>query len=199
MSIIETRGDRFGQVACREALRAATAAPHARLHQHAGFATVENGTIALPAYRALLARLYGFYEPFERALDTDPIRTRWLAADLAWLGIEAPALARIQTCAEIPPYPCRTSRLGALYVVEGSALGGRQLSRGLERLLGQGSADGRRFLVGRDADTGAAWRDFVERLIAADAEMSGRTTLIAAATATFAVFETWLADWSETE
>lgn len=184
-------------IACREALRIATQAPHARLHRHAGFAAVADGTIDLPAYRTLLARLYGFYLPFERAVDADPMRTRWLAADLAWCGIDAAARARIVACAELPRLPCPASRLGARYVVEGSALGGRQLARGLDRLLGPVGAEGRRFFAGRGADTGGAWTNFAAELAAFDGASAGRARLIAAACTTFAAFEVWLSDRSD--
>lgn len=191
-----------GQLApfdCRAALRIATQEPHARLHRHAGFAAVVDGTIDLPSYRTLLARLYGFYLPFERALDAEPMRTHWLAADLAWSGVDAEARAGIRSCADIPPLPCPASRLGALYVVEGSALGGRQLARGLDRLLGADCAEGRRFFAGRGAETCSAWTKFAAQLAAFDAAPAGRTILIAAATATFAAFENWLSDWSNAE
>jgi heme oxygenase (biliverdin-IX-beta and delta-forming) len=198
--LLTTIGESLSQlpapIACREALRIATQAPHARLHRHAGFAAVADGTIDLPTYRALLARLYGFYLPFERALAAAPMRTQWLAADLAWSGIDAAARGRIRACADIPPLPCLASRLGALYVVEGSALGGRALSRGLDRLLGPEGTDGRRFFAGRGADTSSTWSKFVADLAAYDSASPDRPRLIAAAAATFAVFENWLSDWS---
>ncbi len=179
-------------------LRAATQAPHERLHLHAGFALVKNGTISAAAYQALLIRLYGFYHPFERAIGQDRIRTHWLESDLAWSGLDAASFPRLRLCADIPSYGCAARRLGALYVAEGSALGGRQLCRGLDRLLGLESRDGRRFFAGRGADTGPAWAEFLDRLAAVGQEPAGHTALVSAAVETFEVFEIWLNGWDDT-
>jgi heme oxygenase len=192
-------GDRTerGQAHCREILREATRGPHERLHQHAGFAIVNDGTITRRDYRALLSRLYGFYEPFERAVGAGDLRTQWLKSDLACLGADAATIAGVSLCADIPRYEGPERRLGALYVVEGSALGGRQLSRGLDRLLGAGRVEGRRFFAGRGSDTGAAWLGFLGQLASAGSEPIGRAVLVSAAVETFEVFETWLGGWSD--
>jgi len=188
------RLDPAAPTSCREVLRAATQDPHERLHHHAGFSAVKDGTIDLPGYRALLARLYGFYLPFERALGVDPIRTQWLERDLVSLRVD---LAWVSLCGQIPRYACAERRLGALYVVEGSALGGRQLARGLDRLLGREAIDGRRFFAGRGAGTGPAWLGYLDRLAAVGSEPAHRAALVGAAIETFAVFETWLGGWSD--
>jgi heme oxygenase len=182
----------------REILRAATQGPHERLHVHAGFSSVKAGTITLEDYRALLIRLYGFYLPFERAVGGEDLRTQWLANDLACLGADAVALSRIPLCTDFPSYHGPENRLGALYVVEGSALGGRQLSRGLDRLLGEDPVEGRRFFAGRGAGTGDAWVDFLARLASVGSEPQGRAALVRAAIETFELFEIWLSGWSET-
>lgn len=185
-------------LSCHDELRAATREPHERLHLHCGFSAVNDGTITIQNYQALLIRLYGFYLPFERALGEESFRTSLLASDLAYVGINGNALSHIPLCVDLPRYDYEPSRLGALYVVEGSALGGRVLSRGLDVLLGTASVDGRRFFVGRGAGTGAAWLDFLNRVSSAGYETSGRAALVSAAVKTFTVFETWLNGWHET-
>jgi len=182
----------------REVLRVATQGPHERLHLHAGFASVKAGTITLADYRALLIRLYGFYLPFEHAVGSEDLRTQWLARDLASLGTDEAAVSHIPLCADFPSYDGPEDRLGALYVVEGSALGGRQLSRGLDRLLGEDPVEGRRFFAGRCAGTGDAWVDFLARLASVGSEPQGRAALVRAAIETFELFEIWLSGWSET-
>lgn len=182
---------------CREMLRVATRAPHERLHLHAGFSAVKDGRIERPDYLALLIRLYGFYLPFDIAAGQEPVRTQWLAEDLSALGFGAASLPCIRLCADIPRYDCQPRRLGALYVVEGSALGGRMLGRGLDALLGATAIAGRRFFAGRGAATGTAWLGFLDQIAAIDAEPSGRAALVSAAVETFEVFETWLHGWDE--
>lgn len=190
--------DKFQLTLLRDALRSATDAPHERLHLHDGFSRVKDGTISLLQYRALLVRLYGFYLPFEHAVGAEPLRTRWLEADLAWSGVNADTISHIPRCADVPRYDGADRRLGALYVVEGSALGGRQLCRGLDRLLGRQAIDGRRFFAGRGAETGAAWLGYLDRLAAAGPEPTRRDGVIGAAIETFAVFEKWLSGWDKT-
>jgi heme oxygenase len=185
-----------GATSCREALRAATQAPHARLHLHSGFSSVQDGTICLADYRALLVRLYGFYQPFERAVGLAPIRTRWLESDLVWLGLNPGAFPRIRQCADLPPLTSPDHRLGALYVVEGSALGGRQLARGLDPLLGKVSPDGRHFFSGRGSATGTAWRDYLRQLETVDAHPERQAVVLTTAIQIFDAFETWLETWS---
>lgn len=184
---------------CRIALRSATQDSHERLHRHAGFSAVKDGTISLPDYRALLTCLYGFYLPFERAVGVDNIRTQWLEEDLIRLGVNSASFPRIRLCATIPRYDCPERRLGALYVVEGSALGGRMLCRGLDRLFGKESIEGRRFFAGRGADTGNAWVAFLDRLASVGPAPIGRTALLSGAIETFEVFESWLSGWDETK
>jgi heme oxygenase len=112
------------------------------------------------------------------------------------VGVEATTVARIRLCADIPRYDGLERRLGALYVVEGSALGGRVLCRGLDRLLGVEAIEGRRFFAGRGAGTGDAWRGFLDRLATVGPEPIGRAALVSGAIETFEAFETWLGGWS---
>ena len=177
------------------ALRAATQEAHERLHQHAGFAAIQDSTIGLADYRDLIARLYGFYLPFEVALEIVPERTNSLAADLDVMGPKAPR-ERVSICGALPRLDSAYRRLGALYVAEGSALGGRALARKLDRLLGEYDVAGRRFFVGRGAGTNAAWKRYLLRLAAAPTDPSVHAEIIEGAVETFAAFEDWLNGWS---
>lgn len=80
-------------------------------------------------------------------------------------------------------------------MIEGSALGGLELERSLDRLLGSGTTAGRRFFKGRGAGTKPAWTAYLEQLVTASTERHATATIIAAATETFAAFETWLSGW----
>ena len=176
-------------------LRAATQDVHDRLHRHVGFAAVQDATIGMADYQDLIVRLYGFYVPFEAALAIPPDRSNWLAGDLRALGLKRPPHA-IPKCGHVPRLDSACLKLGALYVAEGSALGGRELARGLDRLLGKDVTQGRRFFIGRGAGTGAAWRSHLAQLSAAPPEPSTRAEIIRGAVETFAAFEHWLDGWS---
>ena len=178
-------------------LRGATDAVHQRLHRHPGFAAVQDETIDRAQYTALLKRLLGFHRPFEIAAGLAPLRSHRLADDLAVLQGAGATLENLPLCRDIPPLHGPEDKLGALYVVEGSALGGRGLARHLDALLGVGAPDGRRFFSGEGTGTGVAWRAYLARLAGVSPDPAVRRRVIGAATATFAAFENWLRDWNE--
>lgn len=180
----------------REALRAATSVVHERLHRHDGLAAVQAGTIDRAAYRQLLIRLYGFYRPFEAAAQLAPERTRWLEHDLDALGVSAAERDTLPRCAAIPPRFSPDQVLGARYVVEGSALGGRGMARHLDPLLGLGVTAGRQFFSGHGSDTGSVWRDYLALLSMEPRSVPQCGAIIDGADATFAIFEQWLAGWN---
>ena len=179
----------------RLALRTATQDAHDCLHRHAGFAAVQDSTIGLADYQELIGRLYGFYVPFEAAMAIGPERSNWLARDLEALAIKR-SLDAFPKCDYVPRLDSAHRRLGALYVAEGSALGGRDLARGLDRLLGDGVTKGRQFFIGRGAGTSAAWKAYLVRLSAAPPEQSAQAEIVKGAVETFAAFEHWLNGWS---
>ena len=177
----------------RDELRVATADVHARLHLHAGLAAVAAKRIDVSGYRQLMLRLYGFYLPFEIAARLAPVRSGWLADDLTALATPGYRLATASLCSTLPRLDSPQAVLGALYVVEGSALGGRGLARQLNCILGDATLSGRRFFASDGADTGRAWRAFVDRLDRV--AHRDRTIVIDAAIATFCCFETWMDGW----
>lgn len=192
----------------RARLREATREVHERLHHLPAFAALARGRIDLAGYRRLLARLHGFHAPVERRLrdaarhgrscgidPRDHARAPLLEADLLHLGLDRPALGRIPRCASLPGLGSAGRLLGCLYVLEGSRLGGRQLARGLDRLLGPGEADGRRFLAGGGEAPGEPWRRCcaaIERHGSGDDARAAE--MAAAARETFACFENWLTE-----
>jgi heme oxygenase len=181
----------------RDLLRSTTSEIHERLHGHRGLSAVQDGSIDRAAYTALLSRLYGFHRPFELAAKIDPQRTRWLESDLTVLGVDAERRSALPCCSLFPTSASPAYILGARYVVEGSALGGRGLARGLDGLLGSGASAGRCFFSGYGAETGAMWRNYLDLLSSAPNTKAVRTAAINGATATFAIFEQWLAGWDK--
>lgn len=148
-------------------LRRETAAQHRELE-----ATVDiTARLAAPeSYRQLLAAFYGFYAPLElqlrRAAPTlDAMhgrfeKCRWLAEDLAQLGVADPT--QLPRCRSFPRLDNRPRVLGTMYVIEGSTLGGRHISA----LLDAGAAADmpRRFFTSYGSEVGTMWRSFVAQL-----------------------------------
>lgn len=184
----------------RDRLREATQAAHERLHRHAGFAAAARGDITRDDYRLLLARLYGFHHPFEcataaRATDfsldlAERRRAPLLVQDLASLGVDAITVERLPLCGEEFGWTDAAALLGALYVTEGSTLGGVLIARALARV----ATDARRFYLGHGERNGEMWRNFVARLEAIEDD-AGQAAAIASAQRTFLAFENWMNGW----
>ncbi len=169
---------------------------HERLHHVPAFQALAEGRLDRAGYAALLRRLLGFHASIEAALAAAPPlaaygidlaerrRAPLLRADLAHLGapVEAPL-------APVPAFATAAHALGALYVTEGSTLGGRHLARGLDHLLPAG--EGRGFLLGHGARHGAMWQACCAAIEACGAEPGGLAGMEAGAGETFAAFEAW--------
>lgn len=80
----------------------------------------------------------------------------------------------------------RSAAVGTLYVIEGSSLGGRVLSKRLQESLGIGPNSGGRYFFGHGAETAAHWCAFLAWL---DAMRLDRAGAEAAASAARSVFE----------
>jgi heme oxygenase len=86
--------------------------------------------------------------------------------------------------------------LGARYVVEGSALGGKSLGPQLDGLLGAGVVAGRRFFTGHGAATGDVWRSYLADLASVPDVALNHAAVVDGAIQTFTIFEQWLEGWS---
>ena len=100
--------------------------------------------------------------------------------DLAFLGYPIPNQA-VQ-----PPAPEWPAVLGAMYVIEGSTLGGQLITRHLEQTLNLRDGNGYSYFMGYGPHTGAKWREFgsmVERF--AESAPDHHTSIIDSAKGAF--------------
>lgn len=182
-----------------ERLRSETASLHAAVEREAGLV---DRALTRERYRLLLARLYAFHAALEpaiaRALD-DPAffeprrRLDRLAADLDALG----AGARPAPAAAAGTGPAgEAAAFGALYVLEGSRLGGRIVARHLAALLGIGPGGGASYFAGEPGETARLWHGFGDRLTARAPALAA-DAVVAGAVATFEAFRTVVCPPSE--
>lgn len=165
-----------------EQLRQQTRDCHDRLEAQLDLLDV---TLGKARYTALLVRFHALWQGLEPQLASllneafwaPRRRLPWLDADLAALGLAPPAAVRA------PALGDEASALGALYVVEGSTLGGRVILRHLDRLGLQPA----RYFSGYGEATGAMWKGFVTRLEAAPA--AAAPAIVAGASLTFDHFQ----------
>ena len=174
-------------------LRAATASAHAALERDLGW---EARVATLGGYRDLLGRLHGFHAAWEpaigAALDDGAFfesrrRLAALGDDLAFLGLTEPEIGGLPWARPIAlagPAPA----MGALYVLEGSTLGGRVIGRHIAAAHGLGG-EGLAYYSGPGARTGAMWSAFRARLDSFDGEGEA---VVAAANDTFDAMRRWL-------
>jgi heme oxygenase len=190
----------------RSRLREATSEAHARMHLHPGFAAAATGRIPARDYADLLARLYGFHDGFEADFATAPAemaqavelprraRSAAIAEDLRALG-RAEDLAASPLRPSLPARRSEPQWLGALYVTEGSTLGGAAISRALGQA---GFAPGqRRFFEGYGGRRSAMWRSLLARLESHAGDPQAAAEAEGSAQAYFAAFEAWMADWRD--
>ncbi|MBV9492163.1 MAG: biliverdin-producing heme oxygenase [Verrucomicrobia bacterium] len=176
-------------------LREATRPAHQRLEDRLA-AMLE--TISLAEYRALLARFFGFYHPMEERLAAFadecglPLRSRTplLVRDLLALGLPAGAVSMVPLYGCLPELNDPTQALGALYVVEGAALGGQVIAPRLQAQLGVTPENGVAFFYGDGPGTGPRWKAF--RQVLAGYPIGDAPAAAQAALQTFESFERWL-------
>lgn len=92
-------------------------------------------------------------------------RSPLIEADLDYLGAEIPALKHRPTPwfssdVHSQPEARYASFLGAMYVMEGSTLGGQYIARHVEQALGLQPGAGNAYFRGYGDQTGAMWKSF---------------------------------------
>lgn len=148
------------------------------------------------AYRALLTGWWGFLAAFEPAVAAmlEPAfhaprrKLHLLRQDLQALGLAAATIDRLPICESFPPPASEAEALGALYVIEGSTLGGQLIARRAIDLLGPDVPLA--FLRPYGPAVGAMWRAFRMHLLDRVA-LQAEDIAIASARATFVQLSSW--------
>ncbi|MEM1095886.1 MAG: biliverdin-producing heme oxygenase [Bacteroidota bacterium] len=168
-------------------------------HEAAEFAFNLEAVLQRPAaYARILQRFHALHSQVEPllsvwdwaslGLDFDARRKLpALNADLAFLGV-APLTDR-QPAA---PFALAThaEAVGALYVIEGSTLGGRIIAKQVRKALGFTQTQGARYFSGYGAETGAYWKRFSHAVNAfGNREQQNWLPIINGAVMTFAAFQ----------
>jgi heme oxygenase len=156
--------------------------------------------VGLPDYREYLERTYGFYRPVEQMLERLGV---WPALELDGSArVKLPLLTRdllelerdpslLPICAALPQLGGGIPEAaGCAYVLEGSTLGGRVVSRHVQTRLGPQVPH--RFLDAYGADTGDRWQAFRAALRGFADSRETQNRIIAGARQTFESFTRWL-------
>lgn len=152
-------------------------------------------------YARLLRIFYGFFQPLEQRIHA--LVDDRLVPDIGERRQSTALLDDLRTIREedqdlrqAPPMPFISTvaaAMGALYVLEGSTLGGRVISRMLTRQLDRQPEDGITFFNGYGKDTGEKWTTFTSSLNDyANRHPEETNTIVAAANETFTAFRHWI-------
>ena len=118
------------------------------------------------------------FQPLKIDLGSIGRRRDWLAADLHALATALPA----------PQSLGLGHGFGCLYVLEGSALGGRVISKRVKQTLGLGPATGGAYFHGLGRQTASHWSDFLTALNMIPAKSAMGANAEGGAIATFLAF-----------
>ncbi len=161
---------------------------------------------SLEDYRNLLIKFYAFYQSFEIKMRESLVNHRIdlnyaerqnapkLLFDLKNLGMPESEIAKIGHFEDLPALDSMEKVFGALYVVEGSTLGGQYISRHLKEKFHLDETNGIAFFSGYGKDTGKMWNDFREKITAFSATSDDHEEIIRSANDTFSAFGKALAE-----
>jgi heme oxygenase len=162
------------QPAAADAVLAELRASTRRQHDRIEALLALDAPMPLSRYATILLGFQHFLTQWEREVaDAMPARLQgWLAGrgrldflaqDLDFLRLHLPALPRRAVAVAprcLPEEPSVAAAFGALYVIEGSALGGQVIAPRLKRELGLEPGRGASYFHGFGDLTGCMWREF---------------------------------------
>ncbi len=152
-------------------------------------------------YVSLLKAFYGYFKPVEEAIFRhvnervlpdiqDRRKADYLLKDLSFLHQQS---QHLPLATEIPVMGNVYQAMGALYVLEGSTLGGRSITRMLLKNPQVNlQTDQVQFFNGYGEATGKMWTSFVQVLNQLSTNTVDVEAMVAAADQTFLLFKNWL-------
>lgn len=149
-------------------------------------------------YRTVLHRLLGMVEAWEGVAERglperilpmirERNRAHLLREDLADLGCPAMDAPRPR----LDGFGTKAELLGAMYVMEGSRLGGLFIARHVDGALGLDSGDGSRYFRGFGEETKPKWAEFM-RLLETEISEDESEDAIRGAKKMFGAFGEWM-------
>jgi heme oxygenase len=185
-----------------EAIREATSENHKRLENSTLLLSISQKDLSLENYILILKKFYGFFQPLEQSIGvfqsslsqllpdySTRRKAEWLQQDLNALVTDTDAKL---ICTDLPKISQLAEAWGCLYVLEGSTLGGKMISRVVEACLGLGPRNGASFFNGYGEETGTRWKNFTKALTEYSTASGEDEKTIAAANETFLKFGQWI-------
>lgn len=151
------------------------------------------------AYLSVLKLFYGFFHPLEIEVSkhVDPTllpdyeerrKSTALLSDINYLsGTQDP----LKLCDDLPVISNSRQAIGALYVMEGSTLGGKIIKSILIKNLGADGSKGFDFFGGYGDDTESKWNVFKQTVNEKFSDPATHDEILTAANDTFKKFKRW--------
>ncbi|WP_159473635.1 biliverdin-producing heme oxygenase [Dyadobacter sp. 3J3] len=185
-------------------LRQKTSESHVNLEENRFSKAILGPEVKLSDYQLYIAKLYGVIKACEN--DIFPViasiltdmgerfKSRLMLDDLLKTGFS------IDQVTSIPVFKFNklsvSDALGAMYVIEGSTLGGKILYKHMNQVLGLNEQNGASYFYGYGQQTGLLWKSFITTLAQYAVEENCEEEIIFSAVSTFNLIAHWL---NETE
>lgn len=172
-------------------LRTETRPYHEALEQNQFNENLTAGTLSWETTAHFLAKMYGFLKPYEDHLRHYTLPLAWqqehrYRAHLILEDLQV-APAALPLCPTLPPLDTLPRLIGAMYVLEGSTLGGQVIAR----QLAKAGIPARAYFTGYAERTGPLWKLFCQQLGEA-ATPETEDEIVLSASSTFQHLQTWL-------
>ena len=174
-----------------QALRLETRPAHDHLEQNTFNQQLTTGTITEATTAYFLGKMYGFLAPYEARLRQQHLGPEWeidtrQRAHLILDDLQQPS-SSLAICPDMPPLDTWPQLLGAMYVLEGSTLGGQVISR----QLAKANIPLRLYFSGYGEQTGPRWKAFCQ-LLTQEATPDNQAAIVQSASLTFQKLDAWL-------
>lgn len=157
-------------------LKADTAPQHAALEAHPLLQALMMPTVSRKQYFRYLSRMQKIVEAYEAAvlplLAGSPLAfaatkssAQLIAEDLYTLSFAGEQAVSLSAFV-LPQNLSLSFAWGFAYVVEGAKLGGRVIFKHLQKIIGLTASEGGAYLANAGANTGAEWKEFLQKLSA---------------------------------
>ncbi|MCE7066255.1 biliverdin-producing heme oxygenase [Dyadobacter sp. CY326] len=187
-------------------LRKQTAASHQKLEDNHLSKAILEANVTLADYQTYLSALYGVTLGCEKCVfpliqNVIPDLNQRFRSQLIANDLRATGFPQTQIDA-LPVYtftlPNVAEAMGAMYVLEGSTLGGRMLFKHINKTLGLTENNGASYFWGYGEQTGPMWKLFVTAFTQFALETEQSAAIIDSAIHTFTIIDKWL-DEAENE
>jgi len=181
-------------------LRQETADSHRKLEENSFSRAILDTDVTLHSYQTYLAKLYCVTSGCEK--DIYPVlipvipdlekrnKAHLIIQDLSDTGVSPEVIKGL------PVYSFKITgvpeALGAMYVLEGSILGGKILYKHINKVLRLDASHGASYFWGYGMETGILWKTFISSLAEFAVHENCEKEIISSAVQTFTVINNWL-------